>query len=45
MEPEDEMALTAELDFRLVLSVNTLALLVLGFFPGGLLELCSRVLL
>ena len=45
MEPEDEMPLTAELDFRLVLSVNTLALLVLGFFPGGLLELCSRVLL
>ena len=45
MEPEDEMPLTAELDFRVVLSVNTLALLVLGFFPGGLLELCSRVLL
>ena len=43
-EPEDDAPLTADLDFRVVLSANGLALLVLGFFPGGLLDLCSRVL-
>ena len=31
-------------DMKLVLSANALALLVLGVFPGGLLDLCARVL-
>ncbi len=41
-EPEDEAPLEADLDLRLVLSGNVLALLVLGLFPGGLLDLCTR---
>ena len=43
-EPADSSALTASSDFRLILSANALALLVLGLFPGFLLDLCSRVL-
>ncbi len=41
---ENEVALDADLDLRVVLSANVLALLALGLFPGGLLDLCSRVL-
>ncbi len=44
VEPKEDAPLVAELDFRVVLSGNALALLVLGVFPGGLLDLCSRVL-
>ena len=44
-EPEADAPLQADLDLRLVLSGNVLALLVLGLFPGGLLDLCARVLL
>ena len=44
VEPEDDSPLAANLDFRAVLSVNALALLALGIFPGGLLDLCARVL-
>jgi NADH-quinone oxidoreductase subunit N len=44
-EPEADVPLQADLDLRLVLSGNVLALLVLGLFPGGLLDLCARVLL
>ena len=29
---------------RIVISANALGLLVLGLFPGGLLDLCARVL-
>jgi len=43
-EPEEDAPLTADLDFRFVISANALALIVLGFFPGGLLDLCARVL-
>ena len=42
-EPEADSPLYADLDLRLVLSGNVLALLVLGLFPGGLLDLCARV--
>ena len=31
-------------DMRIVISANALGLLVLGLFPGGLLDLCARVL-
>ena len=45
-QPEEgAQALDADLDVRVVLSANVLALLALGLFPGGLLDLCSRVLL
>ncbi len=44
-EPEADGPLQADFDFRLVISGNVLALLVLGLFPGGLLDICARVLL
>jgi NADH-quinone oxidoreductase subunit N len=40
----DETPLTAAADMRIVISANALGLLVLGLFPGGLLDLCARVL-
>ena len=42
--PSDSSALSVSSDFRLILSANALALLILGLFPGFLLDLCSRVL-
>ena len=43
-EPADQAPLSSALDLKLVMSVNCLALLVLGFLPGFLLDLCARVL-
>ena len=43
-DPLNEESLEAATDLRVVLSVNGLALLVLGIFPGVLLNLCARVL-
>jgi NADH-quinone oxidoreductase subunit N len=43
-EAEDEAPLTAATDLRVVVSANALGLLALGIFPGGLLDLCARVL-
>jgi NADH-quinone oxidoreductase subunit N len=40
----DDTPLVAAHDMRIVISANALGLLVLGLFPGGLLELCARVL-
>jgi NADH:ubiquinone oxidoreductase subunit 2 (subunit N) len=34
----------AGLGLRVVLAINALAVLVLGLFPGPLLDLCARVL-
>jgi NADH-quinone oxidoreductase subunit N len=39
-----EAALQPGLDLRILLSINGLAILVLGMFPAGLLELCARAL-
>jgi NADH-quinone oxidoreductase subunit N len=39
-EVEDRSPLQAAPDLRLALSVNALAILVLGLFPGGLMALC-----
>jgi NADH-quinone oxidoreductase subunit N len=36
--------LTASTDLRIALSVNSLAVLGLGLFPGALLTVCSTVL-
>ena len=44
VEPEADRPLQADLDVRLAVSGNALALLVLGLLPGGLLALCARVL-
>ena len=43
-EPKDQPALQASGALRFVLSVNGLAVLLLGVFPGLLLALCARVL-
>jgi NADH-quinone oxidoreductase subunit N len=43
-DPVDHTPLTAAPEMRWVLSANALALVVLGIFPGVLLDLCSRVL-
>ena len=43
-DPLDEAPIAAPGGMRVVLSVNGLGLLVLGVFPGYLLELCMRVL-
>ncbi len=43
-DPLDDAPIVAPSGMRVVLSVNGLGLLVLGVFPGYLLELCMRVL-
>jgi NADH-quinone oxidoreductase subunit N len=43
-EPRDRLALQASGAVRTVLSVNGLAVLLLGVYPGMLLALCARVL-
>src|SRR6185436_16812639 len=43
-DASDTTPLTAAADMRIVISANALGLLVLGLFPGGLLDLCARVL-
>jgi NADH-quinone oxidoreductase subunit N len=43
-EPTDTTPLVAAPDMRIIISANALGLLVLGLFPGGLLDLCARVL-
>ncbi|WAC71086.1 NADH-quinone oxidoreductase subunit NuoN [Roseateles sp. SL47] len=43
-EPTDRSSLTAPTDARLVMSINGIAVLVLGIVPGGLLTLCSQAL-
>ena len=42
-EAESDQPLVAETDFRLLISANCLALLILGIFPGQLLEVCAAV--
>jgi NADH-quinone oxidoreductase subunit N len=44
-EPDERRALEGGRGLRLVLSMNGVAVLVLGLYPGLLLELCARVLL
>ena len=41
-EPTDRSPLTAPADARLVMSLNGVAVLVLGLVPSGLLALCSQ---
>ncbi len=43
-DPADNAPINAAADVRIVMSANALGLLVLGLFPGGLLDLCARVL-
>jgi NADH-quinone oxidoreductase subunit N len=43
-EAESEAPLVVNTDLQIAVSVNGLAVLALGLFPGGLLALCSSVL-
>lgn len=43
-EATDEVPIVSELDTRFVLSLTALAVLALGIFPDGLLELCARAI-
>ena len=43
-EPVERQPLVAGPDLRFAVSLNGVALLALGLFPGGLLDLCARVL-
>jgi NADH-quinone oxidoreductase subunit N len=40
-KPEDTSPLESSLDTRLMLSLNSLAVLGLGLFPGALLAVCQ----
>ncbi|MES9968492.1 MAG: NADH-quinone oxidoreductase subunit NuoN [Candidatus Thiodiazotropha sp.] len=40
-QPVDDSPLTMSVDTQVVLSLNGLAMLILGLFPAGLLSLCS----
>jgi NADH-quinone oxidoreductase subunit N len=43
-EPESDAPLVVNADLQIAVSVNGLAVLALGLFPGGLLALCASVL-
>jgi NADH-quinone oxidoreductase subunit N len=43
-EPLDQAPLSSAVDLKLAISVNSLALVALGIFPGYLLNLCALVL-
>jgi NADH-quinone oxidoreductase subunit N len=42
--PQDNAPLPSTADVRALLTVNGLAVLVLGFVPGGLMDLCQRAI-
>jgi NADH-quinone oxidoreductase subunit N len=44
-EPRDNSAIVAAPGAHAMLSVNGLAVLVLGVFPGGLMAICSQAVL
>jgi len=44
-DPVDPQPLVSGLDMRAVLSLNGLAVLVLGVVPSGLMEMCARAIL
>ena len=43
--PVDNTPLVAATDFQVTLSINSLAVLVLGIFPGGLMALCASAII
>lgn len=42
--PEDSRPLVAATDLQVTLSINALAVLILGIFPGGLMALCASAI-
>jgi len=42
--PQDLSPLTSTADVRALLTINGLAVLVLGLLPGGLMDLCQRAI-
>ncbi len=43
-KPEDDTPIESDIDVRVMLSANSLAILGLGLFPGGLMGLCMRAM-
>jgi len=43
-KPEDSTPIQASTDMRAVLSINSVAILALGIFPGGLMALCINTI-
>ncbi|HFC54433.1 MAG TPA: NADH-quinone oxidoreductase subunit NuoN [Gammaproteobacteria bacterium] len=43
-KPEDSSPIESEIDVRVMLSANSLAILALGMFPGALMGLCVKAL-
>jgi NADH-quinone oxidoreductase subunit N len=43
-EPQDRVSLTPTADVRALLTINGVAVLVLGLLPGGLMDLCQRAI-
>ena len=43
-DPDEQTAITAGFDMRLVLSLNGLLVLALGLFPDGLINLCGQLI-
>jgi NADH-quinone oxidoreductase subunit N len=43
-EPTSEITIDPRADMQWVLSVNALAILVLGVFPASLMDLCTRAI-
>lgn len=43
-EPEDTSPITASVDLRVVLGLNSLIIIALSVFPGPLLDICTQVI-
>jgi len=43
-KPVDDTPIGGDIDVRVMLSANSLAILGLGLFPGGLMGLCTRAM-
>jgi len=43
-KPDDETTITADVDMRVVISVNGVLMLALGLFPGALMSICQMAI-
>ena len=43
-DPQDRVPLAPTADVRALLTINGVAVLVLGLLPGGLMDLCQRAI-
>ena len=43
-KPVDDTAIQADIDVRVVVSINGLLMLLMGLFPGALMSLCASLI-